>query len=973
MANVAYNDNPTVSDTVVFDLITTDEDGEAIDAYRVDQIIIYFIERGTTVENINKYTTTIVNDVYTEYFKEAVPVGVFGNDDMPAWIGTDEDNAFVTHITEDDEGEPLTGVFRLEWIPELMREGNYVLCYQWTPIMAGDKISQNIEFYLSSNTRNTTSIPSHLTAEGKYETLLERYTPEMFKMLMADNDMTPEVLDKLNKAIAQGFTEIENQGNQLGDLFDANSVNDYLLPYLGNFFSMGLKGSDTTMWRRQIKRAIPLYKKKGTLDGLKEALANADVQFKKYTRLWQVVSQSTWQDGFVVTEEDAAASPPEFELTKEAILPIDEDNFELYHREVDTTTYTTLTSDYVDLSTSGGVTTMTWVGDMLSFSPVTLQAGDVIRIVYKYAEPASQTVEDYIRTLPLADLRDEVDVTYPKKNWNVRVIGEDDAMIDLVMPSRHSFTYPLVYGKVRTIFPYSENIYNMEEYNGSTRDSTNPCDLDKDFLDSCTNCVGSKFTLDVEIEDLSNERLEEIEDIVKDFVPFDAIVHSINYSGSKNEFISSPTEEIECLGRVVQIDNVIATQMNFNRLIEDGLSDAQELKRNMLASASTTNHTGSGVNLAVVLFSPGVNFATLGVDTEGDTFLEILSGADAGEYKIGSVNKYTADIVQGAPDTITWPVDTSAFPFRLSNEMFSGTVDIEQQYDYVFSDPDEDVIFAEYGIKDDWNVVVTAGPHAGTYAVSAVNPNNTISLASFPTASPVTGLDYELRTASNALRYTGTAGVVNTTGIGKVTMDVDAYEFGVRSDHYVLHDGTQYRVRGVDEFIWLDDYEALDDSGVSVKIYDRILDNAVGYLDIRGMQLTGTVPTVSYDAEIDEFRENYLILIGVNYYQIESIDGSDMVINGPILSWGLSGTSVDYSIVHLEKTSPITTLGDDNPFGNLEFDRLDRRGNESIEIETETAVPMFARATMLNDANAGHTTDTVTQQEQVWYSIEYKE
>jgi len=178
------------------------------------------------------------------------------------------------------------------------------------------------------------------------------------------------------------------------------------------------------------------------------------------------------------------------------ILPVDLDNFELFHRGSTDSTYTQLTSDYVSFDNSNGETTMTWIGDQLSFNPITLQAGDTVRVLYEIVDvpdATEQSIEDYIRTLPLLDLRDERDQTFPKKNWNIRLIEEDDTMFDVVIEQRHPFHDPIIFGKVRTEFPYSENIYNMDEYNGSRRNSTNPCDIDSNFIDPCRYCQSSNF------------------------------------------------------------------------------------------------------------------------------------------------------------------------------------------------------------------------------------------------------------------------------------------------------------------------------------------------------------------------------------------------------------------------------------------------------------------------------------------------
>ena len=143
---------------------------------------------------------------------------------------------------------------------------------------------------------------------------------------------------------------------------------------------------------------------------------------------------------------------------------------------------------------------MTWMGEDLSSGAMALVEGDIIRVLYQYKTvPGSleQNIEDYIQTLPLADIRDEEDQIYPPKNWNVRLLEEDDIMFDVIIPVRHPFHENLIFGQVRTEFPYSENIYNMETYNGSSRDSYDPCFIDRKFRDPCGNCLSSKFSIDI--------------------------------------------------------------------------------------------------------------------------------------------------------------------------------------------------------------------------------------------------------------------------------------------------------------------------------------------------------------------------------------------------------------------------------------------------------------------------------------------
>jgi hypothetical protein len=188
---------------------------------------------------------------------------------------------------------------------------------------------------------------------------------------------------------------------------------------------------------------------------------------------------------------------------------------------------------------------MSWISTILN-----IVEGDIIRVLYQYApvpNPTEQSLDEYIRTLPLIDTRDERLQEYPRKNWNVRGITDDDVLYDIIVTSKHPFHDFLVFGKVRTEFPYSENIYNMEEYNGSIRNSKVPCDIDKNFMDSCALCMSSSFVIDVEVENLSDDRIAEFYEVFKESAPFHAVLNTVNFQGGWNEFVRISSRGNRCL------------------------------------------------------------------------------------------------------------------------------------------------------------------------------------------------------------------------------------------------------------------------------------------------------------------------------------------------------------------------------------------------------------------------------------------
>lgn len=973
---VDVNNNPKVTDTIQFTLNTTDANGAPHTPYEVNSVTIYYLERSFTTINDKTINVTVGGMPQTSYFNDSVLAASFGSPLYPAWLSTDTGNAFLTQVLFDASGNPLLGVFNLQWTPSATplnaREGDYILCFTWTPIAGGTTISDSMPFYLIGDTSQTTSIPTHYTPPLKYSTLLERYLPEMFKMLLASSDLSPDVLNRTNLAVAQGFTDLENLTNQIVDLIDANSVQEALLPYLSNLFNWKLKSTDIQLWRRQIKQAVPLYKQKGTLAGLTGALAECGMTLNSFSQLWQVVSSSTWVDAFIVTDVDDP-----FILTKLAELdhPLDAQNFDISIRLVGSTTYEELTLDYVSFSNLNGVTTVTWVGNFLSINPITLKIGDVVKILYKIATPANQAIENYIRTLPLADQRDELTVTFPLKNWNVRLIDGSDPLFEVICPSRHPYHEPVIYGKVRTEFPYSENIWNMSEYNGQTEDSTNPCDIDKTFLDSCSCCISSKFNISLNITNLTPDRLTEANDIITDFVPFHAIPQNINYTGVIEDVVLSPMENIEALITFQHNDNLIMTQFDFNRLIRNGSSDALTIKRNMLATANViATPSGTGTNIAIVLFSPGIQFDTLGVNPT-ENVLEILSGTSTGKYpvQIRGGDRFVIDVLQGMPSTVPFPIDPTGFPFRLSNIMFNeSSASIYQDNQIQFLD--STLVFPNLGTQVGWSIVVISGPFMGTYPITQVNPDGSLYLSGW-TGGNTMNLSYQLRNGSTTIA-SSTSGQVLITLLGRVEIQLVTEELGIRQLDYVLFNGVQYQITRIVPRTMFSTVDKVYISGYSfgtvvgsanVTFYRRLIDNATGYLDIRGMQLVGQVPVVDGTLENNTALDNYLILIGTTYYQIASIVGSTMTILGPILPWGLTGTPVSYSIVQFIKTSPITTED------GVKFLRLDRRGNDSITITTQTQMPMGFRSQLLNDINKGDgVKDSVSGQESITLDIEYR-
>lgn len=1032
MALKKITENPKITDTILFELETPDGDDCFVsDPYKVDNVIIYFVERDFLGTNFGEYDRVfqdedllkaveaakivVCNDPSTEnlqnlaetvsnlessqlkttyYYKDKSAIDVIGNSNFPAWISTDTTNSVLEKIEEDDDGNPLYGHFKLEWNANgAIREGDYFICWTWTPLIAGEKLSAHIPFYIGGDTKAVTTIPTHETPDKKYEILLERYLPEMYKSVLCEGDLTPQTTLKFNKAVGDGFTVLEDYANQIIDLFDANALQESLLVYLSNLFNLKLKSDDPTLWRRQIKEAVPLFKKKGTYSGIADAFAQAGMSLNKYTQYWQIVSPYTWQESFKVVESAT------WTLEKDnVVLPINNTNFGLWIRRDGSDIYTPLTSDYVtfEIDEQACVVKMTWIGDEISSNPITLNSGDFVRVLYQYKEVpdiTAQQLEDYIQLLPLGDLRDEAEQNYPLKNWNVRLIDEEDPLFDILIPKKHPFHDPIIFGYVRTEFPYGENIYNMDEYNGSTRPSHDACNIDKYFVDPCGSCLSSKYSIDVGVENISNDRMVESQDILEEYMPFHAQLHTINFTGDIVEFVTPPVEDIDLLITMDRTENHLSGQANpfFNRVMEGGLSN-WIIDREDLADKTTvlSGKLGTGYNTSIILIAPDVNLESLGVNPLGEHVLEVLSpSVNAGEHKISDIQNNVA-VVYSA---VTQPLDESQFTFRLSNIVFKNPygASITQDDKFYFSDVDVD--FTILGVKGNWDVanvpdysgdaweVLIPAISATRFKIDDITDGKLIleDNGSLPLSGTFSYTLFDDNTNEIA---TSTTGVLDAERRGFVDF-LNPY-FTDREDYIsvgdlLFYDNTEYEIiefTDEDKFYiygWTDG----DVAGANTEVRRRLVENAIGQFGYRGLEL---VTFADHEAEFeimnginpptvilenDSFKENYMFLINNQFFRILEWDGKYVKLGGREQNWMTNpagGTAVAYALVHFPKKQVNVQF--------IVFDELDRDGKDPVIRTIEDLTDMNQAIVALSSGPSSGIQEQVGQEEGISFIIE---
>lgn len=959
------------------------------------------------------------------FYKNAEVVKIFGgNTDpatgefFPAWLNPSMVPYEVREKTISDnllaqvyEGEsPVTGKFELIWDPSGCREGDYFVCWSWRPNLSGEIRSAHMYFSLEGGVGLTASIPTHRTDPRKYEMLLDRYTPEMFKSFLSEGDLSPLVMKGLNGSVAAGFTMIENLANQIIDLLDSNATHEQLLPLLSNMFALKIKSSDPTLWRRQIKKAVPNFKKKGTIVGLKEAYGDAGMRLLRLARLWQVVSDYTFQEAFSYD-----GSSRSFPLSKKMLLPADS-NFGLWFRssDGDWMDVTSLASSLVSLEEDS----VSWEGEI---SP-----GDSFRILYRIREvPASaQSAERYLRSLPLMDARDERDQEYPPKNWNTHVVEEDDPMFSVLIPLRHPIADPTIWGWVRTEFPYSENAYNMDEYNGSKRESLDPCHIDKDFVDTCGRCQSSMFNVDLEVEGLSDSSFDEARQVAEEFMPFHSIIHTFNLSGSRTEFVGPVEEKIEALVTVSGSEITLAGegQHIFNRDVDD--RDVDSLKRDILAGFSLVSNPLGGTtwsgrikNERVCLYPSTTasesdlnnegfrgltqGFGAKNVDTsipnadpfESGNLLEVIGGVTR-NYTIVRMNPSSAEIYGEVDPSVVGPL----LEYRISNKVAEFTVNVVQSKRILFSAEGGD--FHRLGMVtqrdlDDGRAVGspwTLRFDEMDHKIVELLPDGTLLLEELSAVAHGSG--WEVLSGSDVVTSSSSGGQKTAQDLGLVqdsSHPSDDIRSKVRVGDFVCmgwpSSPSYYRVKSFkygEEKFYIEDYSGGDLGGEQAKVYRRVIESKVGQIGYEGIaleadqDLEGLLPISNgSNAEFDsvsvrDLRENYLLFVGSEYYTIVGADESSLVLGGKLNSYTKSGQDIDFSVYKFSKNNLSLRQRLNPPVPPFDFDFVDRSGKSLISNSTgDGGLSLLSHA--LNSANSGHPLDMAKQEESIEFEIEYRD
>jgi len=843
----------------------------------------------------------------------------FGDQNNPIWTQYSTDS-ILKPITDPTLGINY-GLFEFLWDSTGAFAGDYFVCWRWIPDgnLPNNIYADSIYFTLFAEPISFRSRPDTITPTGvrilnapdgiaytDFVELPNYYMPETYKTKVNSGDQTPEVLGLFNRSVGQSFEFLRSFIQQIYTLQNANTCPDQFLPFMAGLGNLTLRTTDPTYWRKQVGEMVPNYKMKGTLKGIRQALANANIELLDYQQYWQVVSQYTY------TESLYYVGSNEFILTIPSLPISNNGNFAVWLRKAGAVDFVSYPLSDIDITTQNAISTLTWNGPPLSGSqdPTIPGSTDTIKILYQIrpiTNAQQQLIENIIRSLPLMDTRDDELIEYPPKNWNTKLILQSDPDFNTLIPITNPYSDPVIFGSVRSIFPYSENVYNSDEYNGSLRKSTYPGDIDKNFIDMCSGSISSCFSVDLSIGNLTSARFEEAKSIINDYKPLHAQLHTLNYESSINDYQLPPEESIDISVAFTADDYLIAgnAQEFFNRFmvapgsgvthccIANALYSLDEFQRNQLSNLVLQGGSSAIVKAfseKTILYSGKFNFNNIGLtNISSKTYLEILS-----PYATYAVENPVNNQVEIIGYPTSRPIEFQV-PFRLSNIFLPiSNSDIQQMTTFYLSDESITLdAFYITTIKDvdngralaPWKIRINSTGQI--YNIYDLLPDWTIELENNGTlVGPMTSVDFSLYNNSNEMILSSVNGKIQMSQYGVVTINDAGFSVNNKNivGFYFGETGSQlqYPIAKLDlvntNKFTIANYSAGNKSGVSCLIYQRIINNDVAFIKNWGAMIqrppTPYLPVAFTDPQSptalqdNNFINNYIIKINGNYRKI---------------------------------------------------------------------------------------------------------
>ena len=856
---------------------------------------------------------------------------------------------------------------------ENLTQGNYFLKVWYLREELSNREYITLNFLLEDNIRS--SFPVQSIAEQKYQTLLEEMLPEIYKTKQSDHDVTPDVLRRLHNAIGKGFFEVEKHASQLISLFDANSVHKTQLPRLAALFSQKLYSQQPSLWRRQIRRAVPTFKSKGTKKGLIEAAACAGFHITEIDSLWQV------QDRYKYVQELVFYPDEVYEFKKPNF-----NNAETIVEKYDTTTKAFVLTDakvLLSTETDGSQQFSIQLGND------TLSPTDSVKITYPTLPEnhPSQVHSEPISQLPLSDKRSYSTGQLPPKDWNTRLISKKHPHFLSIVDELHPYHPDVVFGQIRSQFPYGEKAYNMDAYDGSLFDTTIPCQMENTFQEPCGRCLSSWVNFSVMVEDLSQEKIDEFFEICESLLPAHIRVHQVSFGGAFNSFQMAPVDELFITAQHSIKSETLSDSAKtiFNRYMSLSGGNSPRVRRDDISQPfqSKAIKKGKLYNTDLLLNTKGGVLALSEINYKNNLLVIPSHYTSAGRYTVeGSdgddlVVKSEKRFIHG----------DQSFRFSLKSLLAPNLVlQLRQQYKLSFEvkeittdlnlqklDEYEFIGIASNGSKQQLRNVEVRGNRIfslqdNTFNIQKLqihNKKQQIFLESIVFNSSVTPIGLGIVNESQRKYF---------NEVGKV-------------GHFLRVDDQFYKIENLfkDSF-QINGYQSGGRSDQVSDLYVQHVESSEGSFFYKGFELELNEPAhlalglpedflskglLGKNTNPDQNLENYLIKIEEDFYKIEVLTNNSLYLQGPFRRLGTKpngGDNVNYVVYHFRSKDVDLT-------GNILTQHLSRDGSSTISAGSPK--PVFRSQSLVSALSTNTTSETgqsVSQMsDQLSMRIEYLE
>lgn len=553
---------------------------------------------------------------------------------------------------------------------------------------------------------------------------------------------------------------------------------------------------------------------------------------------------------------------------------------------------------------------------------ITPQANDIILLTYQYKkyplviddesdaecpylifDEDEILKEDYILSLPLMDNRHPYDDSYmdgkliPLVNYNIHLMPDIDSMIIAdkysegieinntynitdICQQRNPLYDPVIYGHIRTKFPWSENVYNMDEYDGSTRPSYLPEDVDDNFLDDCSCGWSSHFSIGLNLYDLSDKTIEQATNLINQFKPMHSIIHNFDYGGKFTEYcnvfdgdivfsVKNKVQDIVTIGfypKNISGQTLINTRKRSNRFnyfygkfethaddmniylvdilergfINQGIKEYVEpelpLRPDSILGSKITINDSSGIHA-------NNSYYISKIDNDK---LQLRDGIDS-----LPLPPYTQD----GPWNYT--IYTRKFPYLNSTSIINEN--IEKLAIYVLNS--NSISFSENGMlsiyefengENIYSIEIHSGGIPGIYNVISIKENNEL-IIDYPYGSVIGNVTFSVYKNGSVIENIdyvhGT--IEKTKELGKFSISgIDFIEdYHVYNDDYVcIDDNEYYPIYSISENEIVFSKYAFGTEGIhKIEIYKKNIESKTGYIKIK-TNIIHDITNLGYDS-----------------------------------------------------------------------------------------------------------------------------